>query len=77
MFFYQATKRMFQLCNKGIAFNMMTSYVNFTADDVHYMDPGQTLAYCIKDLSRFVRIYHDYPLYEYFVCVYKARPMRQ
>jgi len=68
---------MYSLCNIGMAFNVMSSHVNYRSDKVYYKDPGEVIAYCVKNLSRFVKVYHDYPLYEYFTCVYRPVPMRQ
>lgn len=76
-FFETSIRRMYDHANKAIAFNVMSSYVNFRDESLYYHDPGETIAFCVHELSRFVRVYHDYPLYEYFTCVYKPRPMKQ
>lgn len=77
LFFGIATKRMYELARKAIAFNVMSSHVNYRNDALYYRDPGETVAYCVRELSRFVQIHHDYPLYEYFTYVYRPRPMQQ
>ncbi len=64
-------RRMFDLARVGIAFNIMTSHVDYRDDHLFYMDPGEVLGFCAKALSRKVVIRHDYPLWEYMVYVYK------
>lgn len=62
--------KMFSLCRKGVAVNMMTTYVDYKDDYLYYYDPKEILDYC-KSLSRFVAIRHDYPLYEFTVYILK------
>jgi SAM-dependent methyltransferase len=66
----QLIARMFGVARRGIAFNMMTTHVNFTAPNLYYKSPVETLAFCAQ-LSRRFRLEHDYPLYEYTTYVYK------
>lgn len=63
--------RMFELCEIGIAFNIMSDKVNFTTDNLYYRSPVELLSYCLDHLSRRVRIDHSYPLYEYTAYVFK------
>lgn len=64
-------RRLFDLCNVGIAFNIMTDQVNFRADNLYYRSPAEVLNFCREHLSRRVLLDHSYPLYEYTVFVYK------
>ncbi|HDM77642.1 MAG TPA: class I SAM-dependent methyltransferase [Deltaproteobacteria bacterium] len=66
-------ERMYQLAKYGIAFNMMTSYVDFKAPHLFYLSPETMMKYCCNQLSPRVTIRHDYPLYEYTVYVYKKK----
>jgi hypothetical protein len=70
-FIYATIRRMYDLCRIGIAFNLMTDQVDFRADNLYYSDPGQTLNFCRRELSRSVVVRHDYPLYEYTTYVYR------
>lgn len=63
--------RMFRFCSRGIAFNMMTSKVNFMAPNLFYKSPLETLGWTLETLSPHVRMDHAYPLYEYTTYVYK------
>jgi hypothetical protein len=69
-------RKMFSLARRGIAFNMMTSHVNFMAPNLYYKNPLEIIAFCASELSRRFRVDHAYPLYEYTVYVYRdhARP---
>lgn len=64
-------KYMFNICHKGIAFNIMTTHCNFFAPNLYYRCPLDTFAFCTNELSRKVAIDHSYRLYEYTVYVYK------
>jgi len=64
--------RMFQLAGKGIAFNMLTSHVDYEESHLFYASPSRMLDFCLSRLGRHVVIRHDYPLYEYTVYAYKA-----
>jgi len=63
--------RMLDLADKGIAFNLLTSYVDCENPDLFYLPPGDMLDFCIHDMGHHVVIRHDYPLWEYTVYVYK------
>jgi 2-polyprenyl-3-methyl-5-hydroxy-6-metoxy-1,4-benzoquinol methylase len=64
-------KRMFELCRRGIAFNLMTNKVNFTVENLYYRSPVELLAYCLADITDRVRLDHSYKLYEYTVYLYR------
>jgi hypothetical protein len=63
--------RMFELSHVGIAFNMMTSHVDYRDDHLFYAKPGDVVDFCADSLSRRVVLRHDYPLYEFTVYVYR------
>jgi SAM-dependent methyltransferase len=63
--------RMFDLAERAIAFNMLTSYVDYKDSNLFYLSPADTLDFCIRNLGRRIVIRHDYPLWEYTVYVYK------
>lgn len=63
-------RRMFDLCRRGIAFNIMTTKVNYFADNLYYRDPAEMLAWCMTEITRHVRLDHSYPLYEYTMYLY-------
>lgn len=62
---------MYGMCNKAVAFNFLTSHRTFSDPSLYYFDPSELLDYCIKNLSRFVELKHNYPLYEGTITVYR------
>ena len=68
---FDVIRQMFAMCDVGIAFNLMTDQVDFRADGLHYAHPGEIMEFCRRELSRFVTLRHDYPLYEFTTYVYK------
>ena len=55
----------------GFSFNVLTSYVDFKRDHLYYADPCFFFDYCKKNFSRWVSLYHDYPLWEWTIVVRK------
>jgi SAM-dependent methyltransferase len=70
-------KQMFKLARKGIAFNMLTSYVDYKDKKLFYLHPKNAIEFCVNNLSKRVTLRHDYPLWEYTVYVYKDGHAKQ
>ena len=70
-YFQTLVRTMYGLCDQGIAFNVMTNCVNFTADNLYYRSPVEVLAFCLSELSTKVRLDQSYPLYEFTTYVYR------
>lgn len=64
-------KKMFDVCERGVAFNIMSTYVNFFAPNLYYKHPSDMLAYCLSEISGKVKLDHSYGLYEYTTYLYK------
>ncbi|HWV54436.1 class I SAM-dependent methyltransferase [Pseudorhodoplanes sp.] len=47
---------------KGIAFNAISTYVDFFDDGLVYLDPGRVFEFCKQNLSGLVTLRHDYLL---------------
>ncbi len=80
--FYQSVLRdLFAVCTDGIAFNMMSTYVDYQDEHLFYEDPGVVFRFAKTELSPFVVLRHDYEVkpdvvpFEYAVYVYK-KPSR-
>jgi|14BtaG_2_1085337.scaffolds.fasta_scaffold15920_3 SAM-dependent methyltransferase len=70
-FFSSAITKLFEKAKVGIAFNVMSSHVDYERDDLFHL-PHDTLAdFIITNLSRNYIIRNDYGLYEYTAYVYK------
>jgi hypothetical protein len=68
-------RHMFDLCRIGLVFNVMTSKVNFFANNLYYRNPCELLGWVISDVTAYVKIDHSYPLYEYSMYLYRS-PLR-
>jgi SAM-dependent methyltransferase len=56
---------------KGLAFNLLSTYVDWRVDHLYYGDPRHFFDFCRRRLSRYVTLLHDYPLYEWTILVHK------
>lgn len=71
--------KMFAIARHGIAFNLMSTRVNFMVDNLYYHNPVEMLAWAITELSPRVRLDHGYSsltngngkYFDYTVYVYK------
>lgn len=61
----------FAACRRGCAFNVMTTHVNFQAENLYYRNPIELLGWCMSELTPSVRLDHAYPLYEYTIYLYR------
>ena len=64
-------KKLFSLCRIGIAFNVMTTKVNFYSNNLYYRNPAELFSWCLSEVSPHLKIDHSYPLYEYTMYVYR------
>lgn len=72
-------KKMFSLCRHGIAFNMMSTRVNFMVQNLYYQNPVELFGWLLTDVSPRVRMDHGYSslasgkgkYYDFTVYVYK------
>lgn len=70
-------RQMWAACTKGIAFNAMSSYVDYFDDGLWYVDPADVMKFCKTELGGHVVLRHDYVLrdggypFEFAVYVYK------
>jgi SAM-dependent methyltransferase len=60
----------FAKARAGIAFNVMTKYVDWERDDLFYVRLDDMARVVVRDLSRHFVIRHDYGAFEYTVYVY-------
>jgi len=67
----QLIRRMFSLCKIGIAFNVMTTKVNYYSNNLYYRNPAELFSWCLSEISPHIRLDHSYPLYEYTIYLYR------
>jgi hypothetical protein len=76
-FCFSFIKKMYGMCRKAIAFNFLTTHTTTPRDPaLFYLDPAEAFDFCLSDLSRFVELKHNYPLYEGTITVYKESYVR-
>jgi cyclopropane fatty-acyl-phospholipid synthase-like methyltransferase len=62
---------------RALAFNALSTYVEFQEEHLWYADPGEVFAWCKRELSPAIRLRHDYQVkpgvipYEFTVFVYR------
>lgn len=70
-------KTMWQSAKKGIAFNALTSYVDYQDEHLYYHNALELFDFCKKNLSPYVTLRHDYDVkknsipFEFTIYVYK------
>jgi 2-polyprenyl-3-methyl-5-hydroxy-6-metoxy-1,4-benzoquinol methylase len=64
-------RKMFALCKRGAAFNVMTTKVNYFSNNLYYRNPAELLSWCISEITPHIKMDHAYPLYEYTVYLYR------
>jgi SAM-dependent methyltransferase len=69
----QSIKKMAELSIQGFGFNILSIYSHreHRRADLFYADPLYWFHYCKENLSPFVALFHDYPLYEFTLWVKK------
>lgn len=66
-------KKMFSLCFYGIAFNVMTSKVNYRVRNLYYRNPVELFKICFSGITGKILIDHAYRLYEFTVYLYREK----
>jgi len=76
-FMLNTLKKMYKSANKGIAFNAMSTYVDYQDEQLYYTDPLAIFDFCKRHLNAAVTLKHDYLVkknsipFEYTIYVYK------
>jgi len=65
--------KLFNLSNIGIAFNIMSSHVDYEKDFLFHLEHDRLLKFVVNKLTRNYIIRSDYGLYEYTVYLYKEK----
>ncbi|MDZ4860943.1 MAG: class I SAM-dependent methyltransferase [Candidatus Hydrogenedentes bacterium] len=70
-YFMRLTTVVFQKCNKGMAFNVMSKQVDWERQDLFHLPLDDLAWFLTRNVSRNFIIRNDYKLYEYTTYVYK------
>ncbi|MEM8638655.1 MAG: class I SAM-dependent methyltransferase [Cyanobacteria bacterium P01_G01_bin.54] len=67
----QLIRQIFSLCRVGIAFNVMSTKVNYYSNNLYYRNPVELISWCSTEITTYFKIDHSYPLYEYTIYLYR------
>lgn len=65
-------ENMWEHSRKGMAFNLLTSYVDYRDKDLYYADPCVYFDYCKRHFSRYVSLLHNTDLWEWTIIIQKT-----
>ena len=71
VYFCKVITLIFNHCNKGFAFNVMSKNVDWEREDLFHLPHDLLTDFLCKKLTRNYIIRNDYGLYEYTVYVFK------
>lgn len=66
----QCVLQLAQASRRGFAFNLLTTFVDFKQENLFYADPCEFFDFCKREISPYVTLLHDYPLYEWTMLVH-------
>jgi cyclopropane fatty-acyl-phospholipid synthase-like methyltransferase len=72
-YFKELIKKVYQKCNYGIAFNVMSKDVDWEKDHLFHLPLNELSHFLTKEITRDFIIRYDYGLYEYTVYVYRRQ----
>ncbi len=78
-FWKQIVKTIFKNCKKGIAFNMMSTYVDYYDDRLFYESPEYAFSFVKNEITPFVSLRHNYLVkensvpFEFIIYAYKSQ----
>lgn len=67
----QLIRQMFSLCTIAVAFNVMTTKVNYFSNNLYYRNPAELFSWCLSEICPHIKLDHSYPLYEYTIYLYR------
>lgn len=70
-YFKQMVLKVFPFARSGIAFNVMSSHVDWERDDLFHLPLDKLVDFLVKEVGRDFIIRNDYRLYEYTTYVYR------
>lgn len=77
VFMRDTIRKMFAYASKGVAFNSMSTYVDYQDDQLFYTNPLEIFDFCKREITPKVVLRHDYQVkssiipFEYCIYLYK------
>lgn len=69
-YIHRMLDRMYSMCEKGLAINFLTKYVDYELEKDFHFSPEAAFSMAMKH-SRWVTLKHNYPLYEFTLFIYR------
>lgn len=73
---YAFLKKMYDLCTEIMVFNGISTYVNYREEKKFYLNPVETVAFCLENLSRRVTLAHHNLPYNFTISVFRNENWR-
>ena len=70
-YFFEVLRRVYVKARVGLAFNVMSSHVDWERDDLFHLPLDTMAAFVTKELGRDFIVRNDYGLYEYTTYLYR------
>jgi SAM-dependent methyltransferase len=76
---YANLRKLFQITNMALIFNMLSNYVDYKDEGLYYSDPEEIFGFCKGELSPAVNLFHSEAIYEslppfeYVIQVYRTQ----
>jgi hypothetical protein len=64
-------KKCFARATRGLAFNAISTYVNYREEPMFYASPEETFRFCMTELAPSVVLRHDSLPYNFTIYVYR------
>lgn len=74
IFLKEMVEKAFGYCTAGLAFNFISTYMNYLTEEMAYQDPVEVLEFCLKRLSPKATLFHHYERCDVAVFVYRQTP---
>lgn len=70
-FIHDFITNMFSHARSCLAFNAISTHVNYRDQQMYYIDPSQILRFCLENLSKRVVLSHGLLPFNYTIAIYK------
>ncbi len=70
-YFMDMIRKLYSMCRRGLAFNVMSKDVDWERDDLFHLPLNELSEFLTKNVTRNYIIRNDYGLYEYTTYLYK------
>ncbi len=64
-------RRLWNLCERGLAVNFVSTFVDYEEDYLAYSDPRDVFTFCMRALTHRVVLRHDYLFNDFTIYLYK------